>query len=741
MKRILSSVLGVAAAALLLTLVISVGETGAANMAGASLRTAVGAQALEAFWEEDFSAFDPTSYFSYGTSSGVVNDEYFQLTPDAASQRGRIFYRKPASMYAFTATFKLYLGGNDGGADGAAFIFCPLYDYPEGAGSSLDAGCSGGYLVAYDTWGQSGDLIYVAQDDTSNVLQTANVPNLEDGNWHTSTVAFSQGTITVTLDGSNVITGFNLPGFNPFDGYFGFSAATGGLSNEHRLDEIEVRTVLPPAAGIRYVKPNGGGDCTAWEQACALQLALSSGGEIWVAEGLYRPTTGFDREATFRLAAGVSLYGGFAGTETSRDQRDWQSNVTVLSGDIGGDDQTDANGVVTTTAHINGSNAYHVVTVGSEVTQTAVLDGFTITAGQADGSHSAVQTGGGIYNESGTLTMSNSILSGNTAEIYGGGMFSGYGSTLTTTNSTLSGNTAGYYGGGINNSGTTTLINSDLSGNMAAFGGGIFNLFGPLTITNSSLSGNTTSSSGGGIYNYYGTLTISNSSLRSNEADSAGGGISSFGGTTTLINSGLSGNMADSAGGIFNLGTFYVTNSTLSGNTAELNGGGVLNHCIEPLPGELMCGSIYLANSILWANSAITGTQLFHHPNATTIISFSDINDSGGSSSWDSSLGTDGGGNIDADPLLVRIPDPGDGDWSTPLDNDYGDLRLQLTSPAIDAGDNDAVPAGVTTDLEGRPRFVDIVEVPDTGSGTPPIVDMGAYEADYYGIYLPVIVR
>jgi hypothetical protein len=114
--------------------------------------------------------------------------------------------------------------------------------------------------------------------------------------------------------------------------------------------------------------------------------------------------------------------------------------------------------------------------------------------------------------------------------------------------------------------------------------------------------------------------------------------------------------------------------------------------------------------------------------------------DGGGIYNDDDSSVTDGGGNIDADPLFVRDPDPGDGDWTTPDDNDYGDLRLQPGSPAIDAGDNAAVPAGITTDLAGLPRFVDIPTVPDTGSGTPPIVDMGAYEAQYM-LYLPLVLR
>ena len=84
--------------------------------------------------------------------------------------------------------------------------------------------------------------------------------------------------------------------------------------------------------------------------------------------------------------------------------------------------------------------------------------------------------------------------------------------------------------------------------------------------------------------------------------------------------------------------------------------------------------------------------------------------------------------NISADPMFVRNPGPGlDGQTAT-ADDDRGDLRLQLTSPAIDAGINAAVPVGTTTDLAGGPRFCDVATTADTGSGAPPVVDMGAYE-------------
>ena len=122
------------------------------------------------------------------------------------------------------------------------------------------------------------------------------------------------------------------------------------------------------------------------------------------------------------------------------------------------------------------------------------------------------------------------------------------------------GNAPGTNGGGIyNNGGTLTVSNSTLSGNAAgsgAGGGGIFNNVGMVTITNSTLSGNSASFGGGGIDNFRGTVTISNSTFSGNTTNGGhGGGIYNSGdsttGTVTVINSTISGNMAsDSSLGI-----------------------------------------------------------------------------------------------------------------------------------------------------------------------------------------------
>jgi hypothetical protein len=99
---------------------------------------------------------------------------------------------------------------------------------------------------------------------------------------------------------------------------------------------------------------------------------------------VYRPTTGTDRTVSFALESGVALYGGFAGSETLREQRDWETNVTTLSGDIG-------------VAEDSSDNSYHVVVALYWVDATATLDGFTVRGGNADGEIDDAY-GGGLFN-------------------------------------------------------------------------------------------------------------------------------------------------------------------------------------------------------------------------------------------------------------------------------------------------------------------------------------------------------
>ena len=167
---------------------------------------------------------------------------------------------------------------------------------------------------------------------------------------------------------------------------------------------------------------------------------------------------------------------------------------------------------------ISGGNAGRVFDVSKGVIVT--ISNLTIKNGEPGEGY---PNGGGIYN-AGTLTLTNSTVSGNRA-LDGGGIDNA--GTLTLTNSTVSGNSAtNLYaaGGGIYNEGTLTLINSTISGNTAladdahgtGYGGGIDNA-GTLTLTNSTVSSNSASTSGGGIYNG-GRLTLTNSTVSGNRA-------------------------------------------------------------------------------------------------------------------------------------------------------------------------------------------------------------------------------
>ncbi|HET7778819.1 MAG TPA: hypothetical protein VFL07_09715, partial [Rudaea sp.] len=112
----------------------------------------------------------------------------------------------------------------------------------------------------------------------------------------------------------------------------------------------------PAWAGVCRVTTAGTifNDGSSWAVPVSLQQALTASSictEIWVKKGVYKPT-GANNSATFDIASGVEVYGGFAGSETALAQRDPAANLTVLSGDIDNNDTTDANGIDVDASHI-----------------------------------------------------------------------------------------------------------------------------------------------------------------------------------------------------------------------------------------------------------------------------------------------------------------------------------------------------------------------------------------------------
>jgi hypothetical protein len=174
---------------------------------------------------------------------------------------------------------------------------------------------------------------------------------------------------------------------------------------------------------------------------------------------------------------------------------------------------------------VSGNHASRVFDIAAS---TVALSGLTVADGSAIGT-----LGGGILN-AGTLTVTNSILSGNSAAA-GGGIFNN--GMLTITGATVSGNAAGVLGGGIDNNGgrTVFLTQSTLSGNSASAGGGIFNS-GSLTVSSCSLGDNSAGQGGGILNSNLGTLTITGSTFSGNSASgnsADGGGIDNQGTLTS----------------------------------------------------------------------------------------------------------------------------------------------------------------------------------------------------------------
>jgi len=493
--------------------------------------------------------------------------------------------------------------------------------------------------------------------------------------------------------------------------------------------------ICPAATSkIIYVDTDaiGANDGASWENAYNfLQNALAAAEiankpvEIRVGQGIYKPDQGGgqtpgDRESTFQLINGVSLKGGFAGLgQPDPNARDIHLYETILSGDLASDDISWIELMDIRALHNpwlsepnRTDNICHIV-IGSGTDETAMLDGFTITGGTA---YYPEDSGGGIYINAGSPTITNCTFTRNSAYENGGGMYCknnsnpifsnciisrnwaldcggmyNSNSNLSMTNCTFTENFAhvpsgiiverGYrqYGGMINISCSPILINCSFIKNLDV---GMCNLQSSPTLINCTFTGNMGDyyggiyySEGSGMYNSEGSSPIlTNCTFRSNQAETVGA-IS--GGSPTLINCIFTGN----EGGGISGGSPTLINCTLSGNRSDGAGG-------------ISGGSPTLVNCIVWGN---TSPEII----SDASISFSIIPGN-----------FPGEGNINADPLFVDA-DGEDDVFGTEDD----DLRLLEGSPCIDSGDNSAVPPTVVTDIGGNPRIVN------------GIVDMGAYES------------
>jgi len=252
---------------------------------------------------------------------------------------------------------------------------------------------------------------------------------------------------------------------------------------------------------------------------------------VWVAAGIYTPTAATDRSAAFQLREGVESYGGFRGRETRRSDRDWNANITVLSGDIGkAGDASD--------------NCYHVV-IGADA---AVLDGFIVRDGNADG-RTYDGKGGGMVNY---------LRAGQS-----GPMGAATGFSPVVRNCTFTRNRAAE-GGAVYNYDRSSpeFHNCRFAGNQADYGGAMVDRVGVQSVlANCIFEKNAARWRGGAVYLDYGSRpSISNCRFTANRSDCHGGALATISRASQLENT-----------------IAFLSGCTLAGNVAKSRGGAIAN--------------------------------------------------------------------------------------------------------------------------------------------------------------------
>ncbi len=436
-----------------------------------------------------------------------------------------------------------------------------------------------------------------------------------------------------------------------------------------------------------------GGNGSSWALAFDdLQDALGlagSGDQIVVAQGAYSPSTS-NVSIPFELNDGVQLLGGYLNTDVGLSQRDPELNVTILTGSLGAD--CNGNG---------GSGNSYTVLYTNDVSAATLIDGFTITGGNAGAACSAgilERQGGAWYND----------------------------------------------GSGPGNNSSPTIRNCKFIGNQANCGGGAFFNDGNFSGTANpsfeqcTFEGNYCNAAGGAIYNNgnagIANPTFTNCKFISNGTMLApvsyGGAMYNFGkngnANPTFINCLFSENSAYAGAGIYNLGQSgnanpQIINCTFYGNAAQANGGAIYaNAGSSPNIGN---ADPYIVNTIFYGNTAAPFLgPIFRNNNGDITVKNCLFDVAADCSELNSGVGP----NVVCNGLNWFSADP---DFTNPAAEDFS---LSATSPAINVGENTDI-GGISLDLEGNNRiqqsFVDLGAI-ESPYATPSPVELLAFEAE-----------
>lgn len=410
------------------------------------------------------------------------------------------------------------------------------------------------------------------------------------------------------------------------------------------------------AETIFYVKSGGSGDGSSWNLPLGnIQTAIDgaqSGDQIWVAKGSYSGLGANGWE--FILKDGVSLYGGFSGTESSIDQRDINSNATILAGGYSS----------------NNDNTLS----GTDISSATVINGFTLAPNNIN-AYSR-----GLYLGNSSPVIKNCIITGNKSFI-ATSSHNGYGAAVY-----------------LEDNSQPAFINCTFSNNKAIdYGGGIYSLNSAPSFTNCRFLNNDAGAGGGGAFNNGSSALYVNCIFQGNTSESGstgrGGGIGFTNGgeskmESCLITANKASAITGGAGVYCNESGLSVINCTITGNIAEnqTGGGGILYSA-------LISHAPIISNSIIWNN-------ISDHADASLeLYEITGLNGSPEPAGGNNLIKYGQYGNIGEDPLF--------------MDPTAGNYQLQSMSPAIDAGENTPImPIGDKVDLAGHPRVInDIVDL------------------------------
>ncbi len=476
-------------------------------------------------------------------------------------------------LFSGNKAFRGAAMGNDGGSNPILVNATFVHNQAQDVGAGLYQGTGGSpnepTIASSIVWGNT------AEAGPGNVY-----------NWHHSTVHFSRSAVEGGAGGVDDVTAapeFRDPRAGDYALVAGSTLAELGIgydpdrSGAALVGSVESMAGPPTdehasatawkstsaTTGVVYVTPTGTGnrDGSGWDHAFAslqdaIDAAAKKHAQVWVAAGTYLPVGG-DRAASFRLEDGTQIYGGFAGTERTVDERDPRDDATILSGDLG------RKGDVA-------DNAYHVL----EGANGVVLDGLTIEDGNADGNLYDSRGGGIVSYDEHTRTLPGKAGEGFTDVVIRGVTFRA--------------NRANE-GGALYAFGTSTLTFEDVrfEDNVADYGGAIvLRVDVDATFVRSSFVGNRSTWQGGAAYLDYGVRpTFDDCEFTGNEAGSHGGAVylttraSQVEETAvTFDHCTFDANRSGGRGGAisnFDQGKLEVARTSFDANTAALGGGAI----------------------------------------------------------------------------------------------------------------------------------------------------------------------